>query len=407
MPQVPEGSSPLSPGLRAAAGLGCALVLLLCALVVTRQWRGESLLAAGRGKAAFREGRTVELLRKSLDHGNAEAAVELARRAYERREWEAVRTYVDRALALNAYQGYAYVLKAYALAAGKMPATPSEADMILDECRSAVRIEPAGGGLWRSCAELSLRIYLHLFPEGGPAGRESKYRKEALGFYRRALAFPLGEERPFIAAMADQGPDALFMVQALPDATLAAVRETVALLIDRDAWWAVRPAYWKMAGAAANPRTPYRAAAEALRSRKRYREAFTALEAYNFTEKDDAYLAYLAALSAEALGGEHELWAEAERLYLTAVRLDGKRRDYRRRLGLHLFRKKALDDAEPHFLAIAAGNPGDHEARYYLGRIAEARGEAAKALNFYREALSLSPENGRYRKLVEQGEAKE
>jgi tetratricopeptide (TPR) repeat protein len=282
-----------------------------------------------------------------------------------------------------------------------MPVDIAAAFTVITECRAGLAVEPADGGLWESCTELYLRICRHLFPSGRETADSSRIRADALDMYRRALMLNERESRRFVTAMAELVPDGRFLVQGLEGAATPAARVTVGLLIERGWWSSVSAEYWNVAKDSANRRGLYLAAAQNLKSRKMHREAFTALKGYRYVEEADAPLAYLAALSAEALGPESEEWSAAEDYYRTALELDDERADYRRRMGMHLVRKGSYDAAEPLLLEAARTEPGDHRFRYYLGLIADARGEEERALDYYREAFKLQPDNRHYRRLVE------
>ena len=115
---------------------------------------------------------------------------------------------------------------------------------------------------------------------------------------------------------------------------------------------------------------------------------------------DDAPLAFLAALSAEALGPGSDIWPRAEDYYRRAVVLDGGNPGYRRRLGAHLIRLRKLEEAEAVFTELTDEDPRDGQSWFLLGRIARSKGEKEKAVEAVRTAVQLEPENKNYGKVL-------
>jgi tetratricopeptide (TPR) repeat protein len=381
-----------------AGGMFAGFLLIAASLVVVRDWRGEYLLQRGKALLEAQDSRGESLLVKSLAHGNAGAALELAIISFERQEWDRVHLFADEALNINPYLPYAYVLKAYAMAEEKMPSTSGDAERIVTLCGTAVGMEPAGGAWWRSCAELSLRVCLHLHPEGPLTDEAREMRSRSLDFYRKALALGGRESGDIVRSAAALGPDALFLVEGLREAPYPAVRETVTALLEGDVWWAVRVPFWEMAGAAEEPRDFYRGAVDALREGKRYQEVLSALEHYDMREREDAPLAWAAALSAEALGMKSDAWTTAEKHFRTAARLDKEKRYFRRRLGLHLEKLGKLEEAAETLALLTSEDPRDHTSWFHLARIARKKGNRDEAVRALRKAVELEPDNDSYRK---------
>lgn len=352
------------------------------------------------------DGSSEALLKQALRLGSDTAAVELARLSFRRRDWSAFHGYADEALRLNPGLGYVHMLRAYGLASERMPGDRAAAEKIIRECRRAVAVDPASGHLWLRYAELAFRISRHLSSRDGGERAAARYRQESLGAYGRALRLGKAGSPEALEDLLAAGGDASFIVAAFRGASPAALRRVAAVLLDRGEWEALGGEYLGGAADGAGKRDAYRAAAEELRSRKLYAEALEMLRGYPFAMPEDAYLAYLAALSAEALGPRSELWSEAGNYYREALRLDGTKTAYRIRLGVFLVRGGDFGGAEAALRQATEEDRDNAQAWFYLGRALEGGERKEEALAFYRKALALKPDHGSYRRALDALEEK-
>ncbi len=82
----------------------------------------------------------------------------------------------------------------------------------------------------------------------------------------------------------------------------------------------------------------------------------------------------------------HLLWFP-----LVAALLGGCAADNLRREGISAYQVGRYDDAEQHFRQVLVERPSDAESLYYLGRIAESRGNLAEAIYYYQSAVDADP----------------
>lgn len=199
---------------------------------------------------------------------------------------------------------------------------------ILAECRKAVTLAPAEGSIWKSCADLSLRLYLR--DEGHAGGEEerTRLREETLRAYRQALRLGLGPPGETLRMPAVSYPDPSFLAEAVPEASLAAMMTAVGLLLDSGRWEESRASWWRVAEASSVPASYALAAGEVLERRKRYGEAVEAYrKAVEKAPGDDR--AWFGMGRAAEKMGELELAAES---YLRAYELKSETDRYREAL---------------------------------------------------------------------------
>jgi tetratricopeptide (TPR) repeat protein len=384
---------------RAAAATLAVALLLFISTVAVRNWWGERLLS--RAQSEQKSGNingASELYRQAAEYGRDEAAVALARLAFYRRRWDDVRRHAGWAIELNPLRGYPHVLLAYARAAEKDIRRVEGMEQVMDECRRAVALEPGNAGLWKSCADLALR--LSLAPsgeEGGVLLRE--YRRETAEAYRQAIRHDRRQAEEVAAALAQSHPDGTFVLEVVGDGDLQVLRAAVVSFIEEGRWGEVADAYWERAGLSPSPGLYYRAAAESLQRLRRQEEAFAVMDRYLALAPEDAEAHYLAAEAGFARG--KEAWEETRRLYLRALALDPDNGGYRRRYGIRLYGMGELKEAQSQLERVVEENPRDAEAYFHLGRILEGAQEKEDALSHYRKALSLRPQQRAYRRAIE------
>jgi tetratricopeptide (TPR) repeat protein len=370
---------------RAAVATLAVALLLFISTVAVRNWWGERLLSRARSeqKRGNINGASV-FYRQAERYGRDEAAVALARLAFYRREWDDVRRHAGRAIDLNPLRGYPHVLLAYARA-------------VETEVRRAVALEPGNAALWKSCADLALRLSLAANREEGTLLEE--YRGETAQAYRQAIRHDSRQAGGIVAALARSHPDGTFVLDVVADGELPVLMAAVGSLLDEGRWSEVAGAYWERAAISSSPGLYYRAAAESLRRLRRHEEAYAVMSRYLALAPDDAEAHYRAAETGFARG--KEAWEETRGLYLRALALDPDSGDYRRRYGVRLYAMGELAEAQSQLERVVEKDPGDAEAYFYLGRILEKAQEKEDALSRYRKALSLRPQHGAYRKAVE------
>ena len=139
-----------------AAGL---LVAALATAVVVRGWFGERLLAEGH--AARRRGEfnvAAADYRAASGHGNADAAVELARLQLLRRDWAAAAVSLREAMVLAPTRGLPHLLKAQLDLDIPGPWDDAREERILASCRSAAALEPSRASIVRECEAITQRL---------------------------------------------------------------------------------------------------------------------------------------------------------------------------------------------------------------------------------------------------------
>lgn len=384
---------------RGLAATVAVALLLFISTVAVRNWWGERLLS--RARSEQKRGNingASELYLQAERYGRDEAAVALARLAFYRREWDDVRRHAGRAIDLNPLRGYPHVLLASARAAEKEVLRVEGMEQVMDECRRAVALEPGNAGLWKSCADLALRLSLAAAEEeGGTLLRE--YREETAAAYRQAIRYDNRQAGGIVAALARSHPDGTFVLDVVADGELPTLRAAVGSLLEEGRWGEVAGSYWEKAAISSSPGLYYRAAAESLRRLRRHEEAYVVMSRYLALAPDDAEAHYRAAETGFARG--KEAWEETRGLYLRALALDPDSVVYRRRYGVRLYAMGELAEAQSQFERVVEKDPGDAESYFYLGRILEKAQERSDALSRYRKALSLRPQHGAYRKAVE------
>ena len=381
-----------------AATLAAALLVFISTVAV-RNWWGERLLSQAQSeqKRGNINGAS-ELYLQAAKYGRDEAAVSLARLAFYRRRWDDVRRHAGRAIELNPLRGYPHVLLAYARAAERDVRRAEGMESVMDECRRAVVLEPSNAGLWKSCADLELRLSLAADrEEGGSLLKE--YRRETAEGYRQAIRHDSRQAVGIAASLARTHPDGTFVLDVVGDGELPVLRAAVGALLEKGKWEEVADVYWERAALSSSPVLYYRAAAESLQRLRRQEEAFAVMSRYLVLTPDDAEAHYRAAEISFARG--KEAWEETRRLYLRALALDPGNGDYRRRYGMRLFGMGELAEAQSQVEQVIERDPGDAEAYFTLGRILEKAEEKSAALSQYRKALSLRPRHSAYRSAVE------
>jgi len=385
-----------------AATLAAALLVFI-STVALRNWWGERLLS--RAQSEQRRGNingASEIYLQAAKYGRDEAAVALARLAFYRLRWDDVRRHARRAIELNPLRGYPHVLLAYARAAEKDVRRAEGMESVMDECRRAVALEPGDAGLWKSCADLELRLSLAANrEEGGAEGRSllKEYRGETVEGYRQAIRHDGRQAAKIAAALARTHPDATFVLDVVGDGELPVLKAAVGSLLEEGKWDEVAGVYWERAALASSPGLYYRAAAESLQKIRRREEAFAVMSRYLVLAPDDAEAHYRAAEIGFARG--KEAWEDTRRLYLRALALDPDNGDYRRRYGIRLFGMGELVEAQSQLERVVERDSGDAKAYFTIGRILEKAEEKEAALTQYRKALSLRPRHSGYRKAVD------
>lgn len=384
---------------RAVVATLAVAFLLFISTVAVRNWWGERLLS--RAQSEQKRGNingASELYLQAAKYGRDEAAVALARLAFYRRRWDDVRRHAGRAIELNPLRGYPHVLLAYARAAEKEVRRAEGMEQVMGECRRAGALEPSNAGLWKSCADLALRLSLAANrEEGGSLLKE--YRGETVEGYRQAIRHDIRQAVGIAAALARAHPDGTFVLDVVGDGELPALRAAVGSLLEEGKWGEVEGAYWEKAALSSTPGLYYRAAAESLQRLRRQEEAFAVMSRYLALAPDDAEAHYRAAETGFARG--KEAWEETRRLYLRALSLDPGNSATRRRYGIRLYGMGQLVQARSQLERVVEEDPGDAEAHFTLGRILEKAEERSAALSQYRKALSLRPQHKAYRKAVE------
>jgi tetratricopeptide (TPR) repeat protein len=384
---------------RGLAALAAAVLLIFISTVAVRNWWGERLLT--RAQSEQKRGNingASELYLQAEGYGRDEAAVALARLAYYRRRWEDVRLHARRAIELNPLRGYPHVLLAYARAAERSALQVEGMEQVMDECRRAVALEPSSAGLWKSCADLALRLSLAAGREDGGLLLE-EYRGEMAEDYRQAIRHDSRQAVVIAAALARSHPDGTFVLDVIGDEDLQPLAAAVGALFEEGKWGEVAGDYWERASHSSSPGPYYHAAAQSLQRLRRHEEAFAVRSRYLALVPDDAEAHYRAAETGSALG--KEAWKETRRLYLRALELDPDNGDYRRRYGVRLFGVGEPGEAQSQLERVVEKDPGDAEAYFALGRILEKAQEKEIALAHYRKALSLRPQHRAYQKAVE------
>lgn len=374
-------------------------------MVALRNWWGEHLVS--RAVEEQRGGNingASKLYEKALRLGKDDAAVALAKMAYYRRDWEEVRHYASRAISINPLRGYVHILLAYTRASEREVSGTGDVEYVMDECRRAVALDPTNAGLWRACADLSLRLYLEGVRKWGSEETWKKYRDETVQAYRMAMRHDPGEARSVVYYLIDSHPGPGFLLEATMGKDEALLREMVQGLLDKGHWEETREAYWKEAARSSSAKDYYRAAAEALRRAGRYGEAFETLKGYLLLDPDDAVVSFRAAEVGASRGSKSGLWKEAGNMYLNSVRLEPANSNYRRRYGIYLFRDERLPEARAQLDRAVGRDPTDDQAYFYIGRVVERQKGREEALEYYRKALALNPTNANYRNVVEKGE---
>jgi hypothetical protein len=382
-------------GAAAAAGL-----LVFSSTVAVRNWRGERFLEEARteqGRGNINGAR--RLYEKALRGGREEAAVALAKMAFYRRDWDWVRRYATEAVRINPMQSYVHMILAYTRAAEEEVRGKEGVEDVFRECRRAVALDPTDGGLWKSYADLSLRVYVGEVRNWDDEGERKLYRDETVHAFRQALRYDPGKAGEILRAPAEAHPDEEFLPAIVRDLDASSLTAAAALLLESGRWKSDEGTWWYEASKSASPREYYLAAAEALRRRKRHGDAFDVLSRYLAANPDDAEIMYRAAEEASALG--RETWDAANGLYLGALQREPESVAYRRGYGMRLSSFGEPEEALRQLSIVAAADPRDAPVHFTMGRMAEKMHDIEGARRHYRRAVSLRPRSRSYRAALE------
>lgn len=374
------------------------LVVAVCSVVVVvRVWRGERLYAAGREAQSRGDLNAADAAyRAAAGHGNAEAAIERARLKLLRRDWDGFGASLREAMALAPMRGFPHVLQA-----AREVERPGDWDLarekrVLDACRTAVALEPALAGTRRECAGIVLRLASRRRELGDPS-RVGAILSEAAEGYAAALAREPKAAPDLFGRMLANGADPAFLVDvASRRADAASLSALVSVLLDRAAWEKAEPGLWAAVEARGILPVFAASAAEALARRSRLREAVAAARRGLLAAPGDAALARRAADITARLPGQEALAAVP--LYRGVVAAEPGNHGVRRRFAAFLATRGMLGEAELEARAVVEANPGDAEAWFLLGEVLRRSGRAAAALDAYRAAARLRPENSAYRR---------
>ncbi len=389
----------MSPLRRFVYALLASAFLLFISAVSVRNWWGERLLT--RARVEQKRGNVNgagDLYRRALGCGKDEAAVELARMAFYRRQWDVAEAFARQAISMNPLQGYVHVLLAYTGAARGTERDSAGVDLVIEECRRALSLEPAKGDLWRSCGDLMLRLYAAEVVNGGDEELLSRYRREVVKAYRQAIRRDRAGARKLVAFLAEASPDVGILLEVAEGEDLPVLTEAVSRLLEAERWEESKDTYWKAAAHSPAPGTYRVAAAGALVRARRGEEAYTILREYLALSPDDAEAVFRAAEIGAGRG--KETWEEAKSLYLEAIGLRPENHEWRRRFAVKLYQRGEASEAFAHLEKVLGSRPEDAEAWHYSGRILADRGEDGEARLRLRKALSLRPGNSSYRKAL-------
>jgi len=305
------------------------LLLLFSSAVAVRNWRGERMLV--RARAEQKQGNingARDLYRQALARGRGEAAASLARMAFYRRDWEEVEAYAAQALAADPTDGHVHMLVAYARASGGPAKGREDVEHILGECRRAVSLDPTNAGLWASCADLTLRLYVREIRHWAEEREREQYREEALHAYRRSLRLGAGKAGETLRGAAEAYPDPAFLPEAVLGQDVAAMTAAASLLLERGRWEESRDSWWRVGEASSSPGEFALAAAEALRRKRRRGEALDVFRRYLEAHPDDDHAYFSMGQMAEKMK-DREV---ARKYYLRASSLRPENEAYREAL---------------------------------------------------------------------------
>ncbi len=202
-------------GVRRVLGAAAATFFLITICVVAvRNWVGEGLLSQAR--SAQRRGDVngaTDLYQRALDLGREDAAVDLARLAFGKRDWKGVRDFVSRAAAINPVRGYLRILEADALAAETDQWDETRVEVILEECRRAVKLDPTNPNIWKSYGDIALGIYSGVLERRPADPNTIRYRGEMVQAYHQAIRFDSRLGQTIINQAAAVYPDARLLLR--------------------------------------------------------------------------------------------------------------------------------------------------------------------------------------------------
>jgi tetratricopeptide (TPR) repeat protein len=222
--------------------------------------------------------------------------------SFHRRQWEDLRRYARKAAAINPLQGYVHILLGYAREAEVESWGPEEVEYVLDECRRAVALEPRDGSLWRSYADMTLKLYGREVLTWDDPVQEEKYRREAVEAYRGTLATDPRGSRALIAFLTGAVPDPLFLMEVTAGSEPPVLTELVFQFLKKGRWERAAEAYWETASGSSSRRSYYLAAAEGHRRMKLHSKAAGVLRDWVDGFPDDADALYHLGRILERLG---------------------------------------------------------------------------------------------------------
>jgi tetratricopeptide (TPR) repeat protein len=368
-----------------AAGL---LAAALAGAVVVRAWIGERSLAEGR--AAQRRGDlngAAAAYRRSLVRGQADAAVELARLALLRGDWNEADRSVRTALALAPARAFPHVLRAKQEAARPGPWDDDREVRILSSCRKAVALEPARAAIRADCADIALSLAVNRRPPGEPS-RLGSSLAEAAENYAEALALDPQAAKHLYGRMLDLGGDQSFLAEVgFRQGDPGSLPALVGQLLDRSLWARAESDLWAEAEARGLQPALAAAAADALARRSLFREALAAVKRGLAVAPGDAGLALRAAEMTARLPGREALASVP--LYRGVVAGDPGNLSVRRRFAKFLAAQGQFLEAEREARAVVQADPKAAESWFLLAEILRSDGRAAEADAANREALDL------------------
>lgn len=258
-------------GLWTAVGL---LLAVLAAVIAVRSWMRERSLELGRAAAA--RGDLLggaERYRTALACGSGAAAVELARIALWRRDWEAAGSFIRDASRLDPARGATRIVEASLREGRPGPWDRAREDAVLEAAQRAIDLNPGDPRLRRAYGDFALALSLR--------GRDTRERSrsvelwdEAVGAYRTALRQDPAGAPVLMRGLLDRSEDPGLLVEIAAgtrDAVLLAA--TVELLVDRKRWAETAERYWAAAEVAGELPVFSRAAVAALTKKRRRAEA--------------------------------------------------------------------------------------------------------------------------------------
>lgn len=257
-----------------AAGL---LVAVFATAVMVRVWLADSSFSAGT--SAQRRGEftaAAVAYRAASGHGNADAAIELARLELLRRDWAGAGESLREAMALVPTRSFPKILQARLEIDRPGEWDGAREERVLAAGRAAVALEPGRGEVW--CASAATLLKLAALRRGvwDPA-RTREVISEAADRFAGALTRDPGSAQGYFVRMIAEGGDPVFLLTvASRHGAAASLSTLVGLLLDRALWTAAEDELWAAAEALGILPAYAAAASEALARRSLVREGLAA-----------------------------------------------------------------------------------------------------------------------------------